>query len=349
MRMGRIKTPLNKALAGALLVLAATRGARAEAPPDPQKLLSAVLEPSAVAFEGRMMVTHWYGKHHSEAEEVHVYHLPPNLSRREFTAPDGTVTKVVVSDGDREEVHLIRQKKIIEGDAVKSFEKLMPEDRELELLLKNYKLSVTGPDQVAGRKAWVLHMASDHPGKPSQDFWVDQETHAILENRRFLPHRPFAALSRYSHFETKKTLPEDLFKLELSSSAIQGKGLEPDFMSLDELSQTSGKKAAFPVALNDGFVFESADYLTVGKHTVLHARYTDGLAVISLFQTDRPARSTSKTDSQVAAPASSAKGAGQLRLSASAKVLNFRRGPRFYTLMGDVSREMLQEIAAQVK
>src|SRR5437588_9594866 len=98
------KLPSRLALIGALLPALLAGRVVAEIAPDPQKLLELSLEPSAIAFEGRMMVTHWYGKHRSEAEEVRVYHAPPSLSRREFLAPDGTVTKIVVSDGEREEV-----------------------------------------------------------------------------------------------------------------------------------------------------------------------------------------------------------------------------------------------------
>ena len=122
----------------ALLLFLAPAAFSAEGLPSPETLLDYSLAPPAVAFEGRMMVTHWYGKNHSEAEEVRISHTPPNLNRREFLAPDGTVTKIVVSDGDREEVHLVKQKKIIEGDAVKTFEKLMPPERERDLLLKNF-------------------------------------------------------------------------------------------------------------------------------------------------------------------------------------------------------------------
>lgn len=340
--MLRTRKPSRLAALALLLAAAASAGEL----PAAEKLLDFSLEPPAVAFQGRMMVTHWYGKQ-ARAEEALVYHSPPNLTRREFLAPDGSVTKIVVSDGEREQVRLVKAKKVIAGDAVKTYEKVMPAEKERELLLKNYKLTVSGPEKVAGRSAWVLHMEPAAAGKPSQDLWIDQETRAILENKRYLPKKSFAALSRYSHFEPKKSLPDSLFALDAATAAIAGKGLEPDFMSLQQLNDATGQDIKFPEELPGGFLFESADFFTVGKHTVRHARYTDGLAVVSIFETDKPARLAK--GSTAAVSAGSSKGAGQLRLSSSGKVLNFRRGAFFYTLMGDVTRELLQSIAAGLK
>lgn len=341
----------NKPLVLALLALlgGGPAPARAEAPalPDPGQLLDSVLNPPQVSYEGRMMVTHWFGRQ-TRAEEVRIYHKPPDKTRREFLNPDGSVSRITVSDGNREEVHLLKQRKIVQGDAVKIYDKLMSPETERKLLFKNYRLSVLKRDQVAGRSAWVLEMAPLAPGKPFQRLWIDEETRVVLENKRFIPRKPFAALSRFNRFEPRQGLDDGLFKLELASgAAVAGKGLEPDFMSLDELKTATGNSANFPDALPGGFVFESADFLVVGKSTVRQARYTDGLAVVSLFATDRPVR-LPKKGILAAAPAA-AKGARTLRLSSSGEVLSWKRGRQHYTLIGDLSRDSLESMASGLK
>ena len=331
-----------------LLVLFAPPAAWAAPAPSPEELLSSTFEAPLVAYEGRMMVTHWFGKQ-ARAEEVEVYYSPPDRTRREYLTPDGAVSRVVVSDGEKEEVLLVRQNKILKGDAVKKFDKLMSAEREKELLLKNYRLSVIKEDKVAGRAAWVLELRPLTPGKPFQRLWVDEETRVILENKRFLPKKSFAALSRFSRFEPKKELDETLFTLDLASSAVVAQeDLEPDFLSLEELGQATGKAVPFPPELPGGFAFESADFFMVNKRLVRQARYTDGLAVVSLFATDRPVRLPKTGTFAVAAP-TSGKGAKSLRFSSSGEVLSWKRGSLHYTLMGDLSRELMANIASRVK
>jgi outer membrane lipoprotein-sorting protein len=319
--------------------------AAAPAAPDPTSLLDAALQPPGVSYEGRIMVTHWYGKQ-TRAEEMNIYYSPPDRYRREFLAPDGGVARVMISDGEREEVHLLKQKKVLGGDAVRSSEKQMPEAKERELLLKNYRASVLRSDKVAGRPAWVLELKPVAQGKPWQRLWLDQETSVVLENKRFLPKRSFVELSRFDRFEPRPKLDDALFQLQLGTAAIPGQGLEPDFLSLDELKKATGKSADFPTELPGGFLFESADYFTVGKETILHARYTDGLAVLSLFETDKPVRLPKTGLGRMAGPD---KGAGALRLSSAGKVLMWKGGRRHYTLMGDVSRDLLEAISARLK
>ena len=187
-----------------LTLCAARHTARAAPAPDPERLLDATLAAPAVGYEGRMMVTHWFGKQ-TQAEEVQVYHSLPDRTRREFLEPDGSVSRVVVSDGDDEEVLLVRQNKVFKGDAVKRFDKLMSPETEQALLLKNYRLAVVKTDKVAGRDAWVLELTPLIAGKPYQRLWIDEETRVVLENKRFLPKKSSAALSRYSTFTRRRT------------------------------------------------------------------------------------------------------------------------------------------------
>lgn len=331
-----------------LLLLLCAAPAGAAAPPDPQQLLQDALNPD-VAFQGRMMVTHWFGRQ-TQAEEVEVYHALPNLTRREFFAPDGTVQRVMISDGDTEEILGMKRHKVVSGDAVKSYDKVMKPERELELLVANYELSVSSKtDEMAGRKAWVLQLKPKITGKPWQRLWIDQEAGLILENKRFLPRQHFAVLSRYSRIDIDKKLDPKLFALTLSSTAIAGagSGLAPDFMTLEELKKAVGHDVRFPAELPAGFAFESADHFTYKGHEVLHARYTDGLDVLSLFETDRPV-AMPKGGTAAVAPPSKGSGSG-IRLSMAGRVLAIKRGKRYLTLISDVSAELLKTISARLK
>jgi hypothetical protein len=167
----------------------------------------------------------------------------------------------------------------------------------------------------------------------------------VLENKRFIPNKRSAAMIRYTRFEPVESLDDSLFTIETATaSPPAAKNLEPDFMTLDQLNQATGKEAKLPEELPGGFHFESADYFTVGKHTVRQARYTDGLCVLSLFLTDNPVRLPKGERLSIAAlPHAS------LRLSSAGKVLHWRRGRQHFTLLGDVTRDLLEQIAASLK
>ncbi|MFA6002691.1 MAG: hypothetical protein WC881_01340, partial [Elusimicrobiota bacterium] len=152
-RQNRNKSRLP-ALAAALFLPAAAASA-APASPSPLELLDAALRAPEVSYQGRMMITEWSGQQ-TRAEEVEVSYSPTNRYRWGFLRPDGTVSRLVVSDGSNEQIQLVDPGKTINGESVRSATKLMFPEREKELLLKNYRLTVSGPDTVAGRKAWVL-------------------------------------------------------------------------------------------------------------------------------------------------------------------------------------------------
>ena len=314
--------------------------------PNAAQLLNQVLNPPEITYQGRITVTHWYGRQ-TRAEEVMVYFAPSNRRRLEFLLHNGNVGRVVISDGSREELRLPRRRKVLQGDAVKSSSKIMSREVERELLMKNYAASFLGEELVAGRSCWVLELAPVESGKPRLKLSIDKETGAVLENKKYHLNGNYAALSRFTRFEIKTALPEDLFQLTSDSSGrVDAHGLDPDFLTLADLNKAVGKRSNIPSDLPGGFVFESADFFKIQKETVRQFRYTDGSIALSVFQTDRPVHigkeSSPDVPSQEAVP-------GSLRLSSSGKMLHWKSRGYYYTLIGDLSRELLERIASRLK
>ncbi|MDD5629101.1 MAG: sigma-E factor regulatory protein RseB domain-containing protein, partial [Elusimicrobia bacterium] len=229
-----------------LLPLLAAVPARAAAPsPDPESLLEAALSAPELPYHGHLTVTEWSGRE-TRAEEVEVFYSPTNRYRWEFLAPDGSASRVAVSDGSNETTWLVRPGKAVPGEAVRSATKLMMPEREKELLLRNYRLSVSGPDLVAGRKAWVLDLRPTVATKPHQLLWIDTETQIILSIRRYLPKKQFAAWSRFTRFDLKTPLPDSLFELRLGTATPVAEDMTPDFLSIDELEKATGRETDLP-------------------------------------------------------------------------------------------------------
>jgi len=335
----------SKALLAALLAAGVRAGA--ERLPEPSALLDAALAPPAVPYQGRVMVAQWYGRARTgelmtSAEEMVVHVSPPDRVRREFLAPDDSVARVSISDGDQESVLLIRSGKTVLGNALRADDKVLPAMLERETLMSNYDLSVSSGETVAGRPVWRLTLAPKVDGKSWQTLWVDAETKVVLGSKRWQPKRPFASEARFLSFEPRKVQDPELFRVDDSTAgAIQARGLAPEFLTLDQLRERTGAASRLPDSLPGGFVFESADLFMVRKSPIRHARYTDGLSVLSVFETDRPV----SLPKSASIPAGREPLPGPLRASLSGKVLQWKIGARHYTMMGDVSRDLMAEIA----
>ena len=336
MPRNRTFSKLAAAIAAALLAVPVA------AMPAAEELLHSALASPTIPYQGKVMVMQWYGKQ-TRAEEMRVHFAPPDNIRREYLTPDGTVSRITVSDGEHETVS--RGGKVVVGDAVRSYEKVMPPEREREILLSNYDLLVSTADKVAGRPVWLLTLKPKIEGKAWQSMALDQETKVVLRVKRYLPRRAFASQASFTTFETNKPQDESLFHLgATTSAAIAAPSLAPDFMTLEQLAKETGRASRLPQALPGGFVFESADAFKAGSSRVAHARYTDGLTVLSVFETDRPVRIP-----KAGVMTTSAGFPGALSASRAGKILKLQSGDRHYTLMGDLSRELLADAARALK
>jgi len=336
----------RRTLALSLLLVPLARAApfKSSPPPEASELLRSALEDVKPAYQGKIMITRWFGKQ-TRAEEVAVYHSAPQRFRWEFLIPSGSIGRVVVSDGSREQLRLASKNKTLQGSAPKIYPKVMSIESERELLLKNYRIHYLGADEVAGRAVWVLELEPARSGKPHQRLWIDQETRVILENKRFRSGAHSATLSRFTRFEPKKDIPDDLFNCAASSGTIDAHGLDPDFFSLEEMEQSTGKASKYPRELPGDFTFESADFFEVKNQTVWHIRYTDGLTTVSLFDTPRPVRLSGTANDSSA----SLSLPGSLHLSSSGRILHWKQKKTYYTLVADLPRELLEPIAARLK
>ncbi len=298
---------------------------------DAQRILQRGLATPTVTYEGFMTVTHWYGTG-TKSEEVHVRFSPPNKYRREFLKPDGSIARVVISDGEKEQVELVKQKKTLIGQAAKKLPKQMDPQKEWALLQKNYRLDYLGTDRIAGRPVFVITMTPLSSGKLTQKLWIDKDSGVILESKRFRSNGNFVVLSRYNKFTTSPSFDVALFVI--NAPAAEDHEFSPDFLSRDDLHKNTGRETTLPSILPYGFEFESADYFTVDGKAVDHFRYTDGLSVLSVFETASPVRfERHKTH----------------EMCENGSVWKTKLRNRNYTVMGDVSRELMEEIFQPMK
>lgn len=309
---------------------------------DPKDILSATFVPPQSGYIGHVTVTQWTGKK-TKVDELGIEYSPPNRYRMEFFAPDGTVERIVISDGAEEQVILPKQKKVFSGMAAKVHKKQLAQKEEWELLQENYDISLSGTDVVAGRPTWIINLTSKVPGKPKQTVWVDQQTNVILETKRFHPQHSRAVQSRFTKFLNVTENDDSKFVIKsIGTGLTPHHGLDPEFLSIEDLEKSSPETKHVPQSIPDGFIFESGNVFQVNGKPVRHFRYTDGLIVLSVFQTGKPVHCpTIDPDMEDLSITPS----GHLQMTGSGRLIQWKEGGKHFTLIGDISEERLENIS----
>jgi negative regulator of sigma E activity len=282
-----------------------------------------------------------YSGARARAHEARVSYAPVNRYRWEFLTPAGAVERVAVSDGTREELRVPGRAAVLIGDAVGGAPTGLEDGAERRLFLSNYSLESAGAGDVAGRACWRLRVSPRVKGKPSQELWVDRATGVVLESRRFHPEGTRASVSRYHSF-VPGTVPDADFELSGAAEGAARHGLEPTDEASDAVLKELPPALAKVRQLPFGFAFDGADRLRVGGRTVRHLRWTDGLVSVSLFVSDRPARLTgARVEGASLRPVDADPGPG--------RVLSWKSGKTYYTLMGDLTEPLLKALQARLK
>lgn len=340
MKCSRIKRALFAATVLALWKPWSHAGTPAGDPLSPPTLLEMAISPEK-SYSGRIGLTQWRGKQ-AHSEDVQIYFSPTHGYRREYLTPTGTVDRILLANGDEERLHLIQQRLVLTGNPITLDSRLAHKRMALELLFKNYSVEKKADDRVLGRTAWALDITPKEAGKPHQRYWIDQETKVILESERFLPEGGLASRARFTRFEAAPNLPSTLFDLAISTrvTVVQHE-LDPDYLSLADLHAKTGMATHYPDRLPGGFQFDSADTFELEKTTVLCARYTDGLTAVSLFQTARPV----KPGTRASSPETRDSLLDSMGTAQANHVYQWRTGDRYFTLVGDVSTDLMRRIA----
>lgn len=291
---------------------------QAEERPSPVVILKRSISAPTVAYQGVITVGTRNGRE-SRIDEVNVHFKPPNRYRWEYMAPDGSVERVVVSNGTEEKICFPKQGKTLTGRVTRPRPGMPLAQKEWNLLLANYNVNVAGIDTIMGRPAWKLALTPRMAGKCHRLLWVDRETGVILENKKFRPHEDEAVLSRFVRFEAPAVFADTIF-IEKNHDRDRAHAFD----------QRYGTPGSFiPTSLPGGFQLVSADSINLRDHVVTQMRYSDGLSLISVFQTSEPVAIPNDVNTP----------------SAINHVISQPTNNGHITLVGDISDDLLKEIS----
>ncbi|OIO08489.1 MAG: hypothetical protein AUJ52_08070 [Elusimicrobia bacterium CG1_02_63_36] len=233
-------------------------------------------------------MTAWYGEQ-SRAVAQTVYFNPPNQWRHEVLDAGGNITRVTLQVGAKEWVLEAAADRIIERDVRDLHGGSVARETLRELLAQNFSVARLHPKTIAGRPAEGLLFSPVSNEGPRKTIWIDRETGIVLR-RRQTNHR--GKQIRESSITTL-TLNPEFDKALFDPAALKGgppipAPERPILESADALVEAGFPKSFWVPELDYGFRLDAVRRLPMRSEQLLHARYVNGLSVLSLFVSPLP-------------------------------------------------------------
>lgn len=165
---------------------------------------------------------------------------------------------------------------------------------DAQLLLRNYNVRVLDGDPVAGRNTYLVEVEPKLVGRPSMRLWMDTETGIVLKMEKYSPQRWLEGFFVYSEINFNPDIDEAVFRNQETtfdrSAPGRMRGREEVWnhrqgeLDLAEVRKKIRLDVIFPERVPGGFVLQSVQLMKLRTRESVHLVYTDGLDIISVFQ-----------------------------------------------------------------
>lgn len=248
---------------------------------DAATVIRAVLTaPTLVDYEGTKILTALRGQRAETVTILESYKRSGKL-RLEFLSPESASGRLIVDDGASSWHYEPSRHIVMRGP---SFVTAQPAV-DPALILSRYDAMVLGNEQVIGRQTVVLSLQPRGGGLVKR-LWVDQATGVVLRTEERDPSGELLFSSLFSRISYSLNLPSALFRFHLPAGArifsfyVSGDPITDP----QELSRQAKFALRAPIVLA-GLRFRSGTVARHGALTAVTAQYTDGVGVVSVFQT----------------------------------------------------------------
>ncbi len=269
-----------------LMVTLAVPGLGAPArPPLPaaDAVVTAMLAaPALVDYEGTKVLSAVRG---DRAETVTVLESYKRMGkmRLEFLSPESVGGRLMVDDGASFWQYEPSHHLVIRGP---SFVHPPGGPTRAEDVRRSSLVAVLGIEEVIGRQTVVVAM-EPQAGGSSRRYWVDRATGVTLRTEERDATGEIVFTSFFTRISFGLNLPSALFRFNTPSGArvvsfyLSGDPLD----SPEALRRAAGFGATMPVSLPYGYRFRGGRIVRHGALTTVSTSYTDGVRVLTVFQT----------------------------------------------------------------
>lgn len=339
--------------AGAALVVAAVvfaasgrllSPAEAAAISVAELLRATMLAAGTTTYHGTRVEMSWSAEQ-ATGSVASVFHRADRKSRIEYQAAADGSRRIVIDDGTRLWDIDVAHERVIVGSS--------PEERDgvdetLKLVVKNYNIHLVGEDEVAERSAYLVQLDSKYLGRRTQRLWIDRYTHLTLRSEKYRRDGTLASVSYFVDIDFPKTLDPGLFVASVPKGVkVYEQTKENASISPDRLEGAIGFPPYVPALLPAGFRFAGAGITSSrAPGDTIHLRFTDGLDVISLFETrGEPGKRYTVSDAR---EVPLAHGTGFLVDACDTLVLSWSAKNTYFTLVGDLPTDVMRAIADSI-
>jgi outer membrane lipoprotein-sorting protein len=247
----------------------------------PARILQMALDAShLVDYEGTMVVTALRGGR-METITIAESHKRPESIRLEYLSPEDLAGRLVVDNGTVAWHYEPRLNMAFEGPTLEGGVL----SRDLTMLLRNYRVTVLGVEDVIGRQAYVIALDPIKPGVRRQ-LWVDRATGTVLRSEERDPSRGVILSAYFSRISFSLNLPEASFQFRLPAGARLFKMFttEAGSMSPAALQARVRFPVLIPPVLPEGYTFRGGALSRFGSLESVYLRYSNGGNLISFFE-----------------------------------------------------------------
>lgn len=157
--------------------------------------------------------------------------------------------------------------------------------KEVKLLVQNYKFNSTPADPIAGQKIDLVTISPRFEARPTKHLYLARDTGVILRIEDFDPDGNLRFMSVY----TQISFEEDTIEQKLAEwrrdekSPIERRRRRSQSITLDEAKTVLEDKLIEPTYLPPGFQLLETRYFEHRSKTV-YLRYTDGMLTFTVFE-----------------------------------------------------------------
>jgi outer membrane lipoprotein-sorting protein len=250
---------------------------------------------NSLDFEGRLtlMLQSQMG---NQAFEIYVTRKAPDKRRIEIISPSELYgTGFIINGNENMPIRPGNNPRFLPPPPF-----LQPDQMEdaqihnIQILLKNYKVRALDGGSVAGRSTYLIEIDPKNINRPSSKIWIDKEKSITLKTEQYNAKKMLQRVVAYSTINFEPVINNTIFQMprkfwdirrpfrqsdrEEIWNYAQGK---PD---LDKIRDKIHFEITLPDRVSGGFALHSINIVKIGREPNIHLKYTDGLTILSVFQ-----------------------------------------------------------------
>ncbi|MBI2842261.1 MAG: hypothetical protein HYX78_02560 [Armatimonadetes bacterium] len=221
-------------------------------------------------------------------------------------------------------------------------------NKNIDLLLENYRACKLGRGTVAGRPVDIIELAPRYRGNPSKRLWVDRVTKVVLKSEDWSAQGRLRSRTEFTDVNYDVHLLDAVFKKSSTGANLASFGDGPD-LNRAEIEKAVGIRISFPAYLPTGYVLHGIRVYDCGcctcGHRSAHLRYINGLNSISIFETPA-SHNCGGGKCSVHCPSD---GRCEVRNANQANVAIAARSDKTVIVVADLPKEQLTKIVESVR